>query len=86
MTTPDPQQVAEQVRWLVGAMTAVMSNEDELMDAAAGQDDAPEVPAEFLAAVTMLSNKLIFDVSYFSGRSIDAVLAHLGEWSAGLPD
>lgn len=88
--TPDPAKVNEAVRGLVGAITAVQSNDDALMQAAASNFLDSRVQIEqwdaHIAAIMMLSNQLIHDLAHATGTPVDAVLSFLGEWAANLSD
>ena len=87
MTTPG--EVAEAVRGLVGALTAVQSSDVALVEATSSYLD-PRVQVEqweiHLAAMMKVSNLLIHDLAMARRMSVDDVLRILGEWAACLPD
>jgi hypothetical protein len=87
MTTPG--KVAEAVRGLVGALTAVQSSDVALMEATSGYLD-PRVQVEqweiHLTAMMKVSNLLIHDLAMARQMSVDDVLRVLGEWAACLPE
>jgi hypothetical protein len=89
MTTPEPGKVAEAVRGLVGAVTAVQSSDVALMEAMSSYLD-PRVQVEqweiHVAAIMKVSNLLIHDLAMARRMSVDDVLRVLGEWAACLPD
>ena len=87
MTTPG--KVAEAVRGLVGALTAVQSSDVALMEATSRSLD-PRVQVEqweiHLAAMMKVSNLLIHDLAMARQMSVDDVLRVLSEWAACLPE
>ena len=87
MTTPG--KVAEAVRGLVGAMTAVQSSDVALVEATSSYLD-PRVQVEqweiHLAAMMKVSNLLIHDLAMARQMRVAAVRRVLGEWAACLPD
>ena len=87
MTTPG--EVAEAVRGLVGALTAVQSSDVTPMEATSRYLD-PRVQVEqweiHVAAMMKVGNLLIHDLAMARRMSVDDVLRVLGEWAACLPD
>jgi|GEM_PF-1553310 hypothetical protein len=87
MTTPG--EVAEAVRGLVGALTAVQSSDVTPMEATSSYLD-PRVQVEqweiHVAAMMKVGNLLIHDLAMARRMSVDDVLRVLGEWAACLPD
>ena len=89
MATPEPDKVAEAVRGLVDAVTAVQSSDVALMEAVSGYLD-PRAQVEHweihVAAMMKVSNLLIHDLAMARQMSVDDVLRVLGEWARCLPD
>ncbi len=87
MTTPG--EVAEAVRGLVGALTAVQSSDVTPMEATSSYLD-PRVQVEqweiHVAAMMKVGTLLIHDLAMARRMSVDDVLRVLGEWAACLPD
>ena len=87
MTTPG--EVAEAVRGLVGALTAVQSSDVTPMEATSSYLD-PRVQVEqweiHVAAMMKVGNLLIHDLAMARRMSVDDVLRVLGEWAACLPE
>jgi len=87
MTTPG--EVAEAVRGLVGALTAVQSSDVTPMEATSSYLD-PRVQVEqweiHVAAMMKVGNLLIHDLAMARRMSVDDVLRVLAEWAACLPD
>lgn len=86
----DLDLIAEDVRWLVGALAATNSDDPDQVHPAAERMAADIRPGaaspEFVTASTQMAYFLVGAVCHYSGRPVGSVLAELGDWAATLPE